>query len=86
MRKEVTSCTELIEKTANALDDDTLKLLFVSVQQNNVDVCIHYTMVMSATPSLNRDNTLTRTDRSEELSSNDEGKQSYWTSYELLLR
>ena len=32
----------LIEKTASALDDMALKMLFVSVQQNNVDVCIQY--------------------------------------------
>ncbi|KAJ7208975.1 GTP-binding protein [Mycena pura] len=42
MREPTTSCNELIEKTANALTDDTLKLLFVSVQQNNIDVCIRY--------------------------------------------
>ncbi|KAJ7889037.1 GTP-binding protein [Mycena leptocephala] len=33
------NCSELIEKTANVLSDDTLKLLFVSVQQNNLDLC-----------------------------------------------
>ncbi|KAJ7199643.1 hypothetical protein GGX14DRAFT_536500 [Mycena pura] len=31
---------QLIEKTANALNDDTLRLLFVSVQQNNIDLCM----------------------------------------------
>ena len=40
MRKEDSNCSELIEKTANVLDDDRLKLLFVSVQQNNIDICI----------------------------------------------
>ncbi|KIM80056.1 hypothetical protein PILCRDRAFT_9929 [Piloderma croceum F 1598] len=44
MRKEDSNCGELIEKTANALDDDRLKLLFVSVQQNNIDICIQYTL------------------------------------------
>ncbi|KAF7328476.1 GTP-binding protein [Mycena venus] len=40
MRKETSSCIELIEKTANAITDDILRLLFVSVQQNNIDLCI----------------------------------------------
>jgi len=30
----------LIEKTADALDDLALKKLFVSVQQNNLELCI----------------------------------------------
>ncbi|KAJ6533506.1 hypothetical protein B0H19DRAFT_964886 [Mycena capillaripes] len=42
MRKETSNCMDLIEKTANALTDDTLKLLFVSVQQNNIDLCIQF--------------------------------------------
>ena len=33
---------ELIQKTATALTDDTLRLLFVSVQQNNIDLCIQF--------------------------------------------
>ena len=32
----------LIEKTASSLDDTALKMLFVSVQQNNIEVCIKY--------------------------------------------
>ncbi|KAJ6452574.1 hypothetical protein C8R45DRAFT_638930 [Mycena sanguinolenta] len=42
MREEDSSCNELVEKTANALTDDTLRLLFVSVQQNNIHLCVHY--------------------------------------------
>ncbi|KAJ6455162.1 hypothetical protein C8R45DRAFT_1065056 [Mycena sanguinolenta] len=42
MRMEQSDCVDLINKTANALSDDTLKLLFVSVQQNNIDICIYY--------------------------------------------
>ncbi|KAJ7085905.1 GTP-binding protein [Mycena epipterygia] len=42
MRKDSSSCVPLIEKTANVLNDDTLKLLFVSVQRNNIDVCTRY--------------------------------------------
>jgi len=42
MRVGTSNCNELIAKTANALTDDTLRLLFVSVQQNNVDLCIEY--------------------------------------------
>ena len=30
----------LIEKTASSLDDTALKILFVSVQQNNIDLCV----------------------------------------------
>ena len=33
---------DLIEKTALSLDDTALKILFVSVQQNNIDLCVQY--------------------------------------------
>jgi hypothetical protein len=42
MDKEATTCSELIERTADAIDDDALKLLFVTVQTNNLDLCIKY--------------------------------------------
>ncbi|KAK7026309.1 hypothetical protein R3P38DRAFT_2528891 [Favolaschia claudopus] len=42
MRKENSHCHDLIEKTANAINDKALRLLFVSVQQNNINVCIKY--------------------------------------------
>ena len=32
----------LIERTASSLDDSALKMLFVSVQQNNIELCIRY--------------------------------------------
>jgi len=32
----------LIEKTASSLDNTALKILFVSVQQNNIDLCVQY--------------------------------------------
>jgi hypothetical protein len=32
----------LIERTASSLDDTALKMLFVSVQQNNIELCIQY--------------------------------------------
>ena len=38
MRSDASDCVKLIETTANALDDDTLKLLFVSVQQNSINL------------------------------------------------
>ncbi|KAJ6455171.1 hypothetical protein C8R45DRAFT_595153 [Mycena sanguinolenta] len=44
MRMEQSDCIELINQTAQALSDDTLKLLFVSVQQNNIDLCIGQAM------------------------------------------
>jgi len=33
---------ELIEKTADSLDNLALKMLFVSIQQNNLGLCIKY--------------------------------------------
>ncbi|KAJ7212648.1 GTP-binding protein [Mycena pura] len=44
MRVDDSNCNELIAKTAEALTDDTLRLLFVSVQQNNIDLCIEYAL------------------------------------------
>ena len=32
-------CPELTERTANAIDDDSLRKLFVSTQMNNLDLC-----------------------------------------------
>jgi hypothetical protein len=32
----------LIEKTASSLDDTALKMLFVSVQKNNIELCVQY--------------------------------------------
>ena len=32
----------LIERTASSLDDTALKILFVSVQQNNIELCVQY--------------------------------------------
>ena len=32
----------LIERTASSLDDTALKMLFVSVQQNNIELCVQY--------------------------------------------
>ena len=32
----------LIEKTASSLDNTALKILFVSVQQNNIDLCVQF--------------------------------------------
>jgi hypothetical protein len=33
---------ELIKQTAASIDDLALKMLFVTVQQNNLEVCIEY--------------------------------------------
>jgi len=41
MRDSASSCAELIERTANSLSNDALELLFVSVQENNINLCIH---------------------------------------------
>jgi len=32
----------LIDKTADSLDNLALKMLFVSIQQNNLNLCIRY--------------------------------------------
>ena len=32
-------CPELAEQTANAIDDASLRELFVSTQMNNLDLC-----------------------------------------------
>ncbi|KZP15289.1 hypothetical protein FIBSPDRAFT_750460, partial [Athelia psychrophila] len=40
MERPGTTCSALIEETANAITDDALKTLFISVQQINVDLCI----------------------------------------------
>jgi hypothetical protein len=42
MREAASDCSELIAKTANALNDHTLQMLLVSVQQNNIDLCVEY--------------------------------------------
>ena len=38
---------ELIKQTAASIDDLALKMLFVSVQQNNLEVCIKYAVNQS---------------------------------------
>jgi hypothetical protein len=35
-------CNGLIEKTASVLDDNNLQLLFVSSQQNSLELCITF--------------------------------------------
>lgn len=49
IRKEESRCGGLIEKTANVPDDDRLKLLFVSVQENNIDIYIQHALRSSVT-------------------------------------
>jgi len=44
MHKEGHDCSHLIETTAGAITDDALKMLFVSVQQNNINLCTEYAM------------------------------------------
>ena len=34
------NCTELTEKTADAIDDDSIHQLFVSTQMNNLNLCV----------------------------------------------
>jgi hypothetical protein len=42
---------ELIKQTAASIDDLALKMLFVTVQQNNLEVCIEYAMNKSVVHS-----------------------------------
>ena len=42
----------LIEKTASSLDNTALKMLFVSVQQNNINLCVQYAINRYVTFSL----------------------------------
>jgi len=42
---------ELIKQTAASLDDLALKMLFVTVQQNNLEVCIEYAVNKSVVHS-----------------------------------
>ena len=34
------NCAELMQKTADVIDDDSIHQLFVSTQMNNLDLCI----------------------------------------------
>jgi hypothetical protein len=40
MNKEENQCPELSKKTMDILDNNVLVNLFVSTQQNNLDLCI----------------------------------------------
>ncbi|KAI9428863.1 hypothetical protein H4582DRAFT_2038082 [Lactarius indigo] len=40
----------LIEKTAESLDNLALKILFVSVQQNNLELCVKYAVEYAPNP------------------------------------
>ncbi|KDQ53786.1 hypothetical protein JAAARDRAFT_136699 [Jaapia argillacea MUCL 33604] len=42
MNEPETQCDELLEKTADALGNDTLRKLFVCIQQNNLDLCVKW--------------------------------------------
>jgi hypothetical protein len=42
MREKTSTCIELVAKTANSLDENALRLLLVSVQRNNLGLCIYY--------------------------------------------
>ncbi|KAG2037986.1 hypothetical protein BDR03DRAFT_862964 [Suillus americanus] len=42
MDKDNADCRPLIERTAEALDDDTLKQMFVSTQRTSLEVCMRY--------------------------------------------
>lgn len=37
-------CPELTEKTADIIDDTTLKGLFITTQMNNLSICVKYAL------------------------------------------
>jgi hypothetical protein len=46
MDKDDADCGPLIERTAETLDDDTLKQMFVSTQRTNLEVCMKYAVTL----------------------------------------
>jgi hypothetical protein len=34
------NCAELTQQTADAIDDDSIRHLFISTQKNNLDLCV----------------------------------------------
>jgi len=42
MHEPGADCKDLIEKTAAALSSEELQQLFLSTQQNNLEICIQY--------------------------------------------
>ncbi|KAF7983447.1 hypothetical protein HWV62_21716 [Athelia sp. TMB] len=52
MHRPNSTCAELIEETANAITDDALRILFLSVQQSNVDLCVRCALGYIRTHSL----------------------------------
>jgi hypothetical protein len=42
MHKDDADCGPLIERTAETLNDDTFKRLFVSTQRTTLEVCMKY--------------------------------------------
>ena len=40
MHKKEKNCPELTLETANAIDDVSLHQLFISIQKNNLDLCV----------------------------------------------
>ncbi|KAJ7611555.1 hypothetical protein DFH06DRAFT_1244448 [Mycena polygramma] len=47
MREVHTTCKVLIEKTAATINDDALRMLFVSVQRNNIGLSVAYAVAAS---------------------------------------
>ena len=43
------NCAELTQKTADAIDDDTIHQLFVSTQMNNLDLCVKSALQLRVT-------------------------------------
>jgi hypothetical protein len=44
MHKETANVSLLMEKTADALDNETLQRIFVSTQRNNLELCMRYAL------------------------------------------
>jgi hypothetical protein len=53
MDKDDADCGPLIERTADILDDDVLKQMFVSTQRTNLELCMRYAVKLSLADHLN---------------------------------
>jgi hypothetical protein len=52
-------CNGLMEKTASVLDDNNLQLLFVSSQQNNLELCITFAVKQTLVVEMTKTDPLT---------------------------
>jgi len=61
MDKPETTCRELTETVATVLDNDNLRQLFVSTQQNNLEICMKYAITRCFIPAIMKMEQITAT-------------------------